>query len=129
MKQRYIMSHELARQRAIDAVRNAPAGYVIEIREPTRTLMQNAKFHALCSDAQRSGAVWVGRKMNDSQWKTLFISGHSIATGLGADVVPGLEGEFVNIRESSALMSVRRGASLIEYTQAWCSNNGVVIHD
>ena len=50
MKQRYIMSHELARQRAIDAVRNAPAGYVIEVREPTRNLEQSAKFHAMCGD-------------------------------------------------------------------------------
>ena len=54
MKQRYIMSHELARQRAIDAVRNAPAGYVIEIREPTRTLIRMP--HAICSDeVSRSG--------------------------------------------------------------------------
>jgi hypothetical protein len=129
MKQRYIMSHELARQRAIEAVRNAPAGYVIEVREPTRTLLQNAKFHAICADVHRAGSVWVGRKMKADQWKTLFISGHSIATGIGADVVPGLEGEFVNIRESSALMSVKRGASLIEYTLAWCADNKVVIHD
>ena len=54
MKQRYIMSHELARQRAIDAVRNAPAGYVIEIREPTRTLMQNDLMWSLLLIALKS---------------------------------------------------------------------------
>jgi hypothetical protein len=39
--------------------------------------------------------------------------------------VPGLEGEFVNLRESTALMSIKRGASLIEYTQAFAAEHGV----
>ena len=59
----------------------------------------------------------------------LFVSGHAIATGIGADVVPGLEGEFVNIRESTASMSKKRGSSLIEYVLAWCAENEVAIND
>ena len=35
-------------------------------------------------------------------------------------MVPGLEGEFVNLRESTALMSKARGSSLIEYSRAFC---------
>lgn len=127
MKQRYIMSHELARQRAIDAVRNAPAGYVIEIREPTRTLDQNAKFHAICSDVEKAGAKWMNKPMTAQQWKVLFVSGHAVASGSGAEVVPGLEGEFVNIRESTARMSKNRGASLIEYVLAWCAENEILL--
>jgi len=38
-----------------------------------------------------------------------------------------LEGEFVNIRESSARMSVRRAASLIEYAIAYCASNGIAL--
>ena len=63
------------------------------------------------------------------QWKVLFISGHAIATNQKTDVVPGLEGEFVNIRESSAQMSVSRMASLIEYTTAYGVANGVKFND
>lgn len=33
-----------------------------------------------------------------------------------------LEGEFVNIRESTALMSKRRGSSLIEYSEAFIAS-------
>lgn len=40
-------------------------------------------------------------------------------------MVPGLENEFVNLRESTALMSVRRSASLITYTLAFCDMHGV----
>ena len=127
MKQRYIMSHELARQRAIEAVKNAPAGYVIEVKEPTRTLEQNAKFHAMCSDVAKSGVLWMGRQLLAAQWKVMFVSGHAIATGVGADILPGLEGEFVNVRESTARMSKKRGASLIEYVLSWCAENEILL--
>lgn len=43
----------------------------------------------------------------------------------GADMVPGLESEFVNLRESTANMSVARSSSLIEYVVAWCAMNDV----
>jgi len=58
-------------------------------------------------------------------WKVLLISGHAAATGDGNEVVPGLEGEFVNIRESSANMGVRRAASLLTYVLAYCDTNGI----
>jgi hypothetical protein len=44
-----------------------------------------------------------------------------VATKEAGEIVPGLEGEFVNIRESTALMSKVRGSSLIEYSQAFLS--------
>ncbi|EYX18414.1 hypothetical protein BW97_17415 [Escherichia coli O69:H11 str. 07-4281] len=50
-------------------------------------------------------------------------------TSQEADVLPGLEGEYVNIRESSAQMSVKRMASLIEYTTAWAIGQGVRFTD
>jgi hypothetical protein len=101
----------------------APEGTIAEFKDATRTLEQNAKFHALCSDVAKSGAKWMGKIRTADQWKVLFVSGHAIATGLGAEVVPGLEGEFVNIRESTAKMSKSRGSSLIEYVLAWCAEN------
>ena len=94
----------------------------------TRNLDQNAKFHAMCQDVANQ-SEFMGRKLSMEQWKVLFISGHAIATNQKADVVPGLEGEFVNIRESSAKMSVSRMASLIEYVTAYGVANGVKFND
>lgn len=91
----------------------------------TRTLEQNAKFHALCSDIARSGAEWAGKRRDADEWKVLLVSGHAVATKEGCEIVPGIEGEFVNIRESTALMSVKRGSSLIEYAVAFCAMNDV----
>lgn len=125
MKQLFVLAHDLARQRAVQAVQNAPEGWAVRITEPTRTLEQNAKLHAIFSDVAQQ-EKYIGRELTATQWKTLFISGHAVATGLGADMVPGLENEFVNIRESSANMSVARMSSLIEYTTAWGSQQGVI---
>lgn len=115
-----------SRDRAINAVRDAPYGYCVTIGEPTRNGEQNAKFHALCTDVAKSGAKWAGKARSAMEWKVLFVSGHSISTGQGADIVPGLENEFVNLRESTARMSKSRASSLIEYVIAWCAENDVV---
>jgi len=119
VKQTFILVHEEARRRALDAVRNAPDGYVVRISEPTRTSAQNATFHALCSDLERSGMEWAGKRRTAEQWKVLLVSGHAVATKHGAEMVPGIEGEFCNLRESTARMSKSRLSSLIEYAEAF----------
>lgn len=118
----YILAHDTARSSAVQAVKDAPAGYCVRIDAPTRNLCQNSKLHALFSDVAKE-SEYLGRKLTADQWKNLFISGHAIATGRGVDMVPGLEGEFLNIRESSARMTVARMTSLIEYVLAWHAMN------
>jgi hypothetical protein len=112
------------RRLAADAVHNRPDGHVLILQERTRSLQANALLHHLFSVAARE-ATFMGRRLTAAQWKVLFISGHAIASGIGADMIPGLEGEFVNIRESSAQMGVRRMNSLLEYVQAWMATNGI----
>ena len=97
----------------------------VTVKTETRSLEQNAKFHALCSDIAKSGVKWAGKERSAVQWKVLLVSGHAVATKEQVEIVPGLEGEFINIRESTAQMSVRRSSSLIEYTLAWCAQNDV----
>ncbi|WP_144156533.1 recombination protein NinB [Paraburkholderia sp. BCC1885] len=124
-KQLFRLTHPTARQMASRACINAPDGFVVEIKPATRSIDQNAKLHAMFADVARQSALH-GRKLTADQWKVIFISGHAVATGLGADLLPGIEGEFVNIRESSARMGVKRMASLIEYMLAWGADNEIV---
>src|SRR5690606_14920724 len=113
------------RRMCIDMVAQAQEGWMFTPpQEPKRSLDQNALLHAPFSDLSKQ-AKWHGRTLTACQWKTLMISGHAVATGLGSDMVPGLEGEFVNIRESSARMSVARMTSLIEYVLAWCADQHI----
>ncbi|MDE1179479.1 recombination protein NinB [Paraburkholderia sp.] len=123
-KQSFRLSTPTARQNAAQAVVNAPLNFVVEIKPRTRSLDQNAMLHALFSDIEKQATLH-GRRLTAVQWKTVFISAHATATGLGSDMVAGLEGEFVNIRESSARMSVARMTSLIEYILAWCADNSI----
>ena len=102
---------------------------VISARGETRSLDQNSKFHAICADIAKSGMQWAGNERSAEQWKVLLVSGHAKATKQEADVVPGLEGELVNLRESTARMSRQRASSLIEYTLAFCAEHGVELRD
>ena len=126
-KRVFKLVHAQARRGAREAVETAPDGYCVTVSEPTRSLDQNAKFHAICADISRSPVVWAGKRRTASEWKVLLVSGHSVATKQGAEIVPGIEGEFVNIRESTATMNKARGASLIEYALAFAANHGVEV--
>ena len=132
MKQRFFLRTNEIKRNALLCIRDLPIDQgkplVVEVKPMTRSLDQNAKFHAICSDVAKQ-AKYAGRKLSLEQWKVLFVSGHAIATKEGAEMVPGLEGEFVNLRESTANMPVARMASLIEYVQAWCAGNGVKLYD
>lgn len=125
MKQTIFLVGPIQRQYAKQCIDKAPDDYVCELKQKTRTLEQNAKFHAMCTDISRQ-LEYLGKKRTPNQWKVIFVSGHAIATGRGAEVIPGLEGEFVNIRESTADMGTARKASLIEYVYAYGSENNVV---
>ena len=94
----------------------------------TRSLEQNSKLHALLSDISKQ-CEFNGQKRDIDTWKMIMVSSHKIATGGKAEMVIGLEGEVINLRESTAQMSVQRLASLIEYTTAWGVENGVKFND
>lgn len=123
-RKKFILSHLEARQRAIQAVSEAPAGFSVVIAPPTRNLEQSAKFHAICGDLSKQ-LQYAGKMRTLEQWKFLLISGHSVATKQETEIVPGIEGEFLNLRESSAKMTVSRMSSLIEYAVAYCIQQGV----
>lgn len=125
MSKRMFVLANMGVRRAVAAyAMAAPDGQFVRFSDPTRSLEQNAKMHACFGDIAAQ-AKFMGRVLVVPQWKTLMISGHAVATGLGVDMVPGIEGEFVNIRESSANMSVSRMSSVIEYSMAYGAMNGV----
>jgi len=114
------------RERAKQLLDGMAYPFTVTVKEgESRNLDQSAAFHAICGDIAASGLPWAGKARTAEQWKVLLVSGHAAATGQGAEMVPGLESEFVNIRESTALMSKKRASSLIEYATAFAVQNGV----
>jgi hypothetical protein len=108
------------------ARRALPGGPVlVSLGRPRRTLDQNAKFHALCHDLGKAKAEWAGKPRTADEWKVLLVSAHAIATKHQSEIVRGIEGEFVELRESTARMNKGRSSSLIEYTLAFCAGLGI----
>jgi hypothetical protein len=124
-RQRFILINDKVRANALAAVSAAEEGSAISIGPKNRSGDQNAKFHAICTDIANSQMTWAGKRRSAEEWKVLLVSGHTVATAGDVEIVPGLENEFVNIRESTARMSVSRAASLITYAIAFCDTNGI----
>ena len=121
---KYTITGDIARKAICKAVESAEIGMVVSIGQPTRSSEQNAMLHPLLTDIANQ-KEWMGKKRTMLQWKVIMVSAHSIATGEPAEMVIGLEGEVVNLRESTAAMSKKRFASLLDYVLAWGANNGV----
>ncbi|ASP90761.1 recombination protein NinB [Sinorhizobium meliloti] len=128
--QRFILINDRVRENAIAAIASAEEGSSVSVGPKSRSVDQNAKFHAICTDISKSHMTWAGKRRGPEEWKVLLVSAHTVATkndpgAPSPEIVPGLEGEFVNIRESTARMSVGRAASLITYALAFCDTNGI----
>lgn len=131
-KRQFFLSSSQVRLNCIEFIKELPTDdkkpLVVKIQPMTRSLEQNSKLHALLSDISKQ-CEFNGKKRDIDTWKMIMVSAHKIATGGKAEMVIGLEGEVINLRESTAQMGVQRLASLIEYITAWGAENGVKFND
>lgn len=112
--------HDQARENALRAVKNAPDGYVVEVKPKTRTLEQNSRLWALLTDVSEQ-VVWHGRHLKQDEWKNMFT-----AALLGQDVIPNIEGNgFVAMGRSTSSMNVKEMTDLQTLIEAFGANNGV----
>jgi hypothetical protein len=112
--------HQTARQRAVEAVKSAPEGYVVSVKEPTRSLEQNARLWAMLGDVSRQ-VDWYGKRLTSEDWKHIFSS--SLRR---LEVVPNLDGTgFVALGMSTSRMSKREMSDLIELIAAFGAERGV----
>lgn len=118
--QTIILSAPFARAQAHRLVDAAPQGAVLNVKEATRTLDQNAKFHAMLSDVSRAKPL--GRRHTPDDWKAIFMS----ACGWEVQFLEGLDGRpFPQGFRSSRLTKAQMG-DLITYIQAFGDEHGVI---
>ena len=118
-KQVFRLVHPTARQMASRACIHAPDGYVVEIKPRTRSLDQNARLWAMLTDVSRQ-VEWYGQKLAPEDWKHVFS-----AALKRQRAVPGLDGGFVVLGQSTSRMTVREMTDLIEVMHAFGSEKGV----
>ena len=128
----FFLRDQRIKNNCLDLIKELPTDdkkpLVVKIQPMTRSLEQNSKLHALLSDISKQ-CEFNGQKRDIDTWKMIMVSAHKIATGGKAEMVIGLEGEVINLRESTAQMGVQRLASLIEYVQSWAVENNVILSD
>jgi hypothetical protein len=119
MTHKVILSSEFYRSRARHLIDKAPAGYVMTLDEPKRTLDQNNKLWAMLTDI--SVAMPLGRRHTPDDWKAIFMN----ACGWECQFVEGLDGRpFPKGFRSSHLTKSQMG-DLINFIQAFGDEHGV----
>lgn len=118
--QTVILRGPAQRELAKALIDKAPLDAVVNVRDATRSLDQNAKMWAMLSDISRAKPE--GRKMRAEQWKGAFIS----AIGHEVEWINGIDGHppFPDQHRSSRL-SVPEMADLITFIQEYGDRHGV----
>ena len=116
----FVLAHDLARQRAQEAIKAAPDGQIVLIKEPTRNKEQNALLWSLLGQVSKS-VIWHGNKLTSDEWKDVFSSSLK-----KQKVVPGIDsGSFVICGRSTSRMSKSEFSELIELIYAFGASQEV----
>lgn len=93
--------------------------YLLEIRKDTRSLDQNRRLWSLLSDLAHQ-VNWHGNKLTADEWKCVLT-----ASLKRQKVVPGLDGGFVVLGQSTSKMTRAEMAELQELIAAFGAQQGV----
>ena len=112
------------RERAHKYVRSAPVGTRVEFKAIKRSLPQNDRMWAMLTDISAQKEHF-GRRYTPDIWKLLFMDG----LGRETKFVPALDGStVVPIGQSSSDLSRDEMTALIDFIDAWGTQNGVKFH-
>lgn len=116
---KFVLAHDLARRRAMAAVADAPAGYVVTVDEPRRNLAINAALHAKLTEIAQT-REWAGRRWDVEVWKRLLTAAWGRATGQALVMLPALDGDGVDVvfRRTSELTQAEC-RDLLAFVEAW----------
>lgn len=93
--------------------------FILSIKPETRSLLQNARLWAMLTEISQQ-VDWYGRKLTPEEWKHVFT-----ASLKKQDVVPGLDGGFVVLGQSTSKMTKGEMADLQTLMEAFGAEQGV----
>jgi hypothetical protein len=112
------------RSNAVKAIGEAPDGWVVTLKPPTRSNEQNARLWAFLSDIAAQ-MEWYGQKLSKEDWKDMFT-----ASLRKSRVVPGIDpGSFVVMGLHTSTMSKAEFSDLMELMTAFGTERGVIFSD
>jgi hypothetical protein len=124
-KQHFVLVHSTARARAVCAVSDAPDGFIVEVREPTRNLEQNALMWVLpqaFSDQLKWPVNGDRVRLEPEEWKDILSAAFEQET---QRVAMGLNGGMVLLGKRTSKFSRRQFADFTTFIQATAADRGV----
>ena len=124
---RYILAHDLARRRAVAAVAEAPAGFVVTVDEPRRNLAQNDLMWVLLQ-AFADQLQWpVNGSMEwltADEWKDILTAAFKRET---VRVAMGLDGGMVMLGSRTSKFSKAQFSEWLDFLNATAAARGVEV--
>ena len=124
---RFVLSHLPARVRAEDAVRNAPAGHVVTIKPPSRTLDQNAALWPILEAFSHQLRWPVNGQMvlmEPEEWKDVLSAAFKREQ---ARLAMGLDGGVVMLGLRTSKMTKPQFSEFLDFLHAVAAERGVVL--
>lgn len=128
-KRTFILVHAEARSRAEECVRQAPDGFVVEVKESSRTIDQNAAQWPYL-DAFSEQLLWPVNgqmvKMEPEEWKDVLTAAFKNET---ARLAMGLNGGVVMLGLRTSRMPKREFSEWLEFLKATAADRGVTVYE
>lgn len=123
-KQQFWLSHSQARANALEAVKNAPEGFLVLISPPKRSEEQSRRMWAMLGEIADQ-VPWYGQKLSAEDYKDMMT-----ASLKKARVVPGLDpGSFVVMGLRTSKMTKSEMSDLMMLIEAFGAEHDVVFSD
>ncbi len=123
MKQTFIMAHDRARANAIKAVQAAPAGHMVQISEPNRSLEQNAAQWPFLEAFAKTKQLCINGRMEwvtAGDWKDAL-------TGCwnGEMRMAAFDGKVIMLPQRTSKMGKKAFGTWMEFLVAMAAQSGV----
>jgi hypothetical protein len=119
----FVLVHHQARLNALEAVKNAPDGWMVQVKEKTRSIEQNSLLWARLEEIAKQ-VDWYGEKLTSEDWKHVFS-----ASLKKQKAVRGIDGGFVVLGQSTSKMTKAEMADLLTLMEAFAAERGVNFKD
>ena len=125
----YRLHGQADRLYACRAVKDAPDGWVVTVKPPTRNAIQNALLHAALGDIAEQ-VTWHGQRFDVETWKRLFMAMFLRTRGEAAKLIPALDGKgFDVVQVHTSTLSKPDFSDLCETVFKFGAENNVQFKD
>jgi hypothetical protein len=128
-KRVFILSHPMARANAVHAVKTAPDGLCVTVRELNRTLDQNAAQWPIL-EAFSDQLMWPVNgelvKMTAEEWKDVLTAAFNRET---ARLAMGIDGGVVMLGQRTSKFGKKRFSEWLEFLHAVAAQRSVTVYE